>query len=147
MPTTTMTLPVTLTEPELLDRGQALAAERERFTASRAAAKAAATAAKDDMAEIEAEVDRLAGIVARKSEPRPVACEVRADYPRGVMETIRLDTGEIAYSRSLTETERQAWLFPGPVPTGPAEAAAVTVEVPGEESVAVENPRRKRVAH
>jgi hypothetical protein len=106
-------LPVRLTHDELIERGNALALERQRYNELEMAAKNAAKKAKDDLAEIDAEIDRLAGIVRAKAEPRPVRCKTARDFERGVVETMRLDTGEIVDSRVMTEQERQVRMWPG----------------------------------
>lgn len=59
------------------------------------------------MAELEARRDRLMSVVTRGEEIRPVETEDIASYATGKMTRIRLDTGEILYERSLTDSERQ----------------------------------------
>jgi hypothetical protein len=112
MRTVTMTLPCRLTDAELLERGEALALGRgERNTRALEAKKVAADF-KAAIEEMDAEVDRLAGIVRERAEPRPVICDLRADMERGVMETWRTDTGELVNSRVLEPQERNLELFP-----------------------------------
>lgn len=112
MPKTfTRTLPVRLTERELLDRGESLALERFARNHCDAQRKAAAAGFKEQLEVFEAEIDRLAGIVREKAEPRPVACRNVRDMNRGVIEVVRTDTGEIVESRVMTEMERQTRMF------------------------------------
>lgn len=110
--TLTLTLPVNLTQRELLERGEALALGRVSRNETASAAKAKAGEFKAQLEELDAEVDRLAGIVRDKAEPRPVVCELRPDMQRGVMETWRTDTGELVSSRVLEPHERNLELFP-----------------------------------
>lgn len=124
--TTLETLPVRLTKSELLERGNSLALAREHYTRQRGEAKAAAAVAKADLEEIEGEVDRLAGIVRAKAEPRPVETRVVRDYERGVVDTVRLDTGELVRTRAMTEQERQIRIFDD-------GEEVVTVEAPQEQ--------------
>jgi len=109
--TFTRTLPVLLTDRELLDRGEALALERFARNHCDADRKAAAAGFKEQLEVFEAEIDRLAGIVREKAEPRPVECKNVRDLDRGVIEVTRLDTGEIVESRVMTEQERQVRMF------------------------------------
>lgn len=153
----TLDLPCRLTEAELIDRGQSLAATREQYRDVQQAAKDAAKEFRDRLATIEAELDRLAEIVRERHEPRPVRCELRPDYQRGVVDTVRLDTGEVASSRALTEAERQGWL-PGAQSEAARELAvaverftdlpegvdSMTITTPGQEPVVIENKRQRR---
>lgn len=112
MPKTfTRTLPVRLTQAELLERGEALALERFARNHCDADRKATATAFKEQLEVFEAEIDRLAGIVREKAEPRPVECRSLRDQARGVVEVMRIDTAEIVESRVMTDLERQTRIF------------------------------------
>ncbi len=110
--TLTLTLPVTLTQHELLERGEALALGRVARNETALAAKAKAGEYKQQLEALDEEVDRLAAIVRDKAEPRPVVCELRPDLDRGVMETRRTDTGELVSTRVLEAHERNLELFP-----------------------------------
>jgi hypothetical protein len=105
------TLPVTLTHPELLARGEALALERWERNQVDAARKASGAGFRERLEDHDAEIDRLAGIVRDKAEPRPVECKSVRDQGRGVIEVTRLDTGEIVESRVMSELERQTRIF------------------------------------
>lgn len=124
MPKTfTRTLPVLLTDRELLDRGESLALERFARNHCDAQRKAAAAGFKEQLEVFEAEIDRLAGIVREKAEPRPVECRNVRDVARGVVEVMRIDTAEIVESRVMTDLERQTRIFE-PDEQEPAQEAA-----------------------
>lgn len=112
MRTVSVALPCRLTEAELLERGEALAIERDERNKLVAVAKATAADYKQRIESRDSEVDRLAMIVRDKAETRPVVCELRRDMERGVMETWRTDTGELVATRVLESHERNLELFP-----------------------------------
>lgn len=105
------TLPVTLTRDELLERGEALALMRGKRNGIAYDQKASNADFKEKLEDADTEIDRLAGIVRSKSEPRPVDCTARRDMQRYVIDTIRLDTGEVIETRTMTEQERQLKVF------------------------------------
>lgn len=110
--TLTLTLPVKLTQHELLERGEALALGRVARNETALAAKAKAGEYKQQLEALDEEVDRLAGIVRDKAEPRPVVCELHLNLDQGTMETRRTDTGELVSARVLLDHERNLELFP-----------------------------------
>lgn len=117
MKTFTRTLPVELTQAELLDRGEALALGRGSRNEWESDRKETAARYRERLDLLDAEIDRLAGIVREKAEPRPVECRSVRDIERGVVEVVRTDTGEIVESRVMTEMERQTRMFdPDEVP-------------------------------
>lgn len=118
MRTVSVALPCRLTEAELLERGEALAIERDERNKLVAVAKATAADYKQRIESRDSEVDRLAMIVRDKAETRPVVCELRRDMERGVMETWRTDTGELVATRVLESHERNLELFPDSTLTG-----------------------------
>lgn len=110
-------LPVHLTDDELLKKGtdlatavQDIATEENRQADIKASMKAR-------LAEIEARRTQLAIAVSRKEEHRDVEVDIWHDYQRLVVEEIRRDTGEVIHRRVMSEDERQAEL--------PMEAASV----------------------
>jgi hypothetical protein len=109
--THTRTLPVRLTQAELLERGKALALVRQDCNHIESDMKLTVRAFKDRIEIREAEIDRLAEIVDLEAEPRPVECRNVRDMNRGVIEVVRTDTGEIVESRVMTELERQTRMF------------------------------------
>lgn len=60
---------------------------------------------------IEAERGALSKVVGSGAEFRMVKCELRADFTRNVVLTIRRDTGKVIAERALTSDERQKALF------------------------------------
>lgn len=105
------TLPVMLTRDELLERGEALALMRGKRNGIAYDQKASNADFKEKLEDADTEIDRLAGIVRSKSEPRPVDCTMRRDMQRFIIDTIRLDTGEVIETRTMTEQERQLKVF------------------------------------
>jgi hypothetical protein len=108
----TQHLPVRLTTDELLLRSDELAKTiRERDEAERNM-KAAQATAKRKIDTLELDIARLAEIVRDRQENRPVEVHEIKNWDRLTMDTIRLDTGEIVGSRSMSPSERNASLFP-----------------------------------
>jgi hypothetical protein len=108
----TLDLPVHLTERELLERGDALVKQfddLDKIEAALSEAKAEAKAAREP---VEESIRQLKIQIRTKKEPRPVECKLEPDFANGVMETIRLDTGEIVTARPLAPEERQESLLP-----------------------------------
>lgn len=106
------TLPVKLSTQELLDRGLSLALERKARVLRQEEGKREAAQAKAEIESHDAEIDRLAAILRDRAEPRPVQCRLQRDLARFVVETVRLDTGELVESRPMAEEERQTDLWP-----------------------------------
>ena len=65
---------------------------------------------KETLDRLEAERDRLAGIVALGAEKREVECVVQADYTTNKAYTMRMDTGEVIDERALKADELQIGL-------------------------------------
>lgn len=101
------TLPVKLTDEERASRAIELAQVAEALEALELAEAARRKDAKEAIAGLAAESKRLRRVVIRNEEPRAVPCEDVADFARGVVETIRLDTGDMVDSRDLRPDERQ----------------------------------------
>lgn len=102
----TQSLPVRLTTDELLLRSDELAQKiRERDDAERAMKSAQATA-KRKIDTLELDITRLAEVVRDRQEDRPVEVREIKNWDRLTMDTIRLDTGEIVGSRSMSRSER-----------------------------------------
>lgn len=104
---TSRSLRVELSEEELGRKAQALAAElhaldelRERHKAERAAMKEAEG--------LQADAVKILGVDVRtRSELRDVECEWIADFPRGLVELVRLDTDEVVAERPIEPRDRQ----------------------------------------
>lgn len=103
----TMEFYVTLDAEELADRKDRFIAQDKLVGEMEDREKARAKAAKQEISAAEAEKDRLRRIIDSGEESRPVTCEDRADWTRGIIETFRLDTGSVVGSRVMTEVERQ----------------------------------------
>jgi hypothetical protein len=110
--TTIRNLPVKLTEEELLKAGDELAkivqdigAEEDRQADRKAGMKAA-------LAILEGRRTQVAIKISRREEFRGVRVDVYMDIPRGIVQEIRQDTGEVITTRQMTDTERQL-----PLPT------------------------------
>lgn len=116
--TLTLELPVPLTLEERASFGDQLATLHgleEDELAEQAQEKAAM---KERLLSIANRRHKLAGLLRRGSENRPVKVEVVADYEAGVARGIRVDTGEVLTTRALRDEERQ-------MPLSPEVAAAV----------------------
>lgn len=132
----------TLTEPELAeraDRAARLQYDADKITSE---AKLASKAAKDRVEKIEAERRLLLSEVRTKQGYKAVECIAKADYARGLLETVRLDTGEVIRSRKLTPEERQKKMFPGDEVGGGAkkDAAAEPAATKGKRAKAEAAP-------
>lgn len=119
----TQSLPVRLTTDELLLRSDELAKTiRERDETERAM-KSAQGAAKRKIDQLELDITRLAEVVRDRQENRPVEVREIKNWDRLTMDTIRLDTGEVVGSRSMSRSERNDEL-PFAADDAPAAAAA-----------------------
>lgn len=103
-----------LTEEELRDRGQKLAATRLEIDRLTVEVKVVASEFKDQLKGLGQESRRLAKAVKAGSEDRDVKCEQVLDFVDGTYSVQRLDTGECMDTRPLTDGERQLQI-PGAV--------------------------------
>lgn len=106
----TRTLPVTLTDSELLERGDQLARAHQAVTDEEARQKTEKERMKDALGELEGAVRRLARIVRDKAEDRDVECRIVHDYLANAVQVVREDTGEVIESRAMSDHERQLGL-------------------------------------
>lgn len=74
--------------------------------------------AKKEIQTVQTTIGTLSRQVRERAEYRDVECWWHRDEPEKVMALVRKDTGEIVWSRPLTERELQVQLFPV---TEPAE--------------------------
>jgi hypothetical protein len=98
-------LPVKLTEQEILNKADMLAKslrERDSLDEKR---KSQAKTAKDEIDRADLEISKLARTVESGFEDRPIECRWERDDARSAMNLIRLDTGELVSSRSMTSAE------------------------------------------
>lgn len=141
----TQSLPVRLTTDELLMRSDELAKKiHERDSAEREM-KSAQGAAKRKIDVLELEIGRLAEVVRDRQEDRPVEVRELKNWARLTMDTVRLDTGEIVGSRSMSRSERNDELpfaaddaplkaeEPAPAPEQPAPEPAAAPEGPSSD--------------
>lgn len=104
---TTQRLPVQLTDEELLDRSTALVDNIQK-TAALEEEKKSVDADFKGKIKARAEVSRkLTEIISNRTEDREVECEVKKDFERGTVTTVRMDTGEVVETRPITADERQ----------------------------------------
>lgn len=111
MPMKTMVLPVRLTADELAARHEELARAVDARDIHVAAAKSAATRAKNEVEKLEADIQRLKRICLDHAEGRPVETREEKNHERLTIDLIRLDTYEVVQSRGMTEHERNGDLF------------------------------------
>lgn len=109
---TTMSLPVKLSEQELLIKGNELSKLLQDLETVEAQKKTANAGFKDEIDKLTEQISGLATIVREKKEYREVEVEERKNMDRMIMETIRLDTGEVVSYRELKGHERNLGLFP-----------------------------------
>lgn len=105
-------LPVKLTDEELLKVGGQLAATVQEGRQADLKAQMKAR-----LAELEGRRTNLAYTISRKEEYRDVEVDIFSDYQRGVVEDIRRDSGEVLITRVMTEHERQQQLPMEPTQT------------------------------
>ncbi len=111
-------LPVRLTEEEIIARGAEMAdAEAKLDAAERGldeqieSARAGRKIAEERIAEARREVRRLGKIVREGREDRLVDVTEQLDVAASAVHTVRLDTGEIVRTRSMNEADRQRSMF------------------------------------
>jgi hypothetical protein len=109
----TRNLPVKLTQTELRERGDSLAAVIQDLNAEENKQVDVKAQMKARLAELDARKTQLAISISRREEYRDVAVDVLHDFGRKIVESVRQDTGETITSRPMTEAERQQ---PLPIP-------------------------------
>lgn len=115
-----MMLPVRLTPDELLERGSALAHQRQVSVDHEMHAADIKKRLKERTEEISMETGRLAAIIRTKQEPREVTVEVRLAKRKGWVDEVRLDTGEVIHTRQMTGDESQTDMLEMPFDAVPA---------------------------
>lgn len=100
-------LPCALSEAEKALRADELAREVKRHGEIELAKKAAAEAHAKELKESDRRIGELAEQVRTGVEPREVECQEVVRFARNLVETIRLDTGEVVSSRAMRPEERQ----------------------------------------
>lgn len=104
-------LPCVLTDAELLDFGQQIAAKKQELDNHVEQTKATAKTMAARKAELEARVNEIALALRTKKEMRDVGYREEADFATGLAVTIRDDTNATLHTRPLTPDERQERLF------------------------------------
>lgn len=97
-----------LSDAEVQQRGQDAARLLMQIDQLDEEKRAAAADYKEQIKAKETELRKLGREIRERAEHRDVPCVTRPNAAAGVMETIRLDTGELVRSRPLTHEERQA---------------------------------------
>lgn len=100
-------LPVKLTETELRERGDSLAAVIQDLNAEENRQVDMKTQMKARITELDAKQTQLAITISRREEYRDVTCDVWHDYDKLKVETVRRDTGETIHARGMTQEEMQ----------------------------------------
>lgn len=100
-------LKVLLTPEEVADRADRAAQHLQDRDAKVEEHKAASKHAKAVVEAIEGEMRRLSHEVRTRSTYKPVDCERRYVYDKGIYQEVRLDTGEVIVQRKLTAEEAQ----------------------------------------
>lgn len=114
-------LPVVLTDIELLDLGQKLAEKHREARAEEDDQKESKSAMKERLEGIENEISRLAGLIRERREYRNVEVHEMKDFTRGMVDTLRNDTGELVRTRPMTSEDRTVSLFADAAATTPTE--------------------------
>ena len=109
-------LRVPLTDDEHRAKGQALAAQHEAVVLLEQQHKAAKAEMRDAESDAKAVLAALAWDVRTQSETRSIECEEIADYSKGTVDVVRLDTGAVVDTRPLSDAERQRTIVPDPTP-------------------------------
>lgn len=99
-------LPVSLTPDEVRERGEMLARELESLANLEATQAGQRKEMKEELEEKSGQVSSIARVVRDRIEYRPVECECRLNMALGLVEEVRLDTGEILKSRSFQEADK-----------------------------------------
>lgn len=124
-------LPVPLTRDELLDRGQQLAQVDSDLRAHNEFAESTKKDLKAKEQQFASEAARLANIVRTKKEPRQVKTQSIARWEQNIVDTIRIDTGDVIRNRPLEPHERQDILDLNQTPAvDPTAATGTQGEVP-----------------
>lgn len=142
-------LPCVLTDAELLDFGQKIAAVKQELDNHVEQTKATAKTMGARKAELEARVNEIAVCLRTKKEIRDVSYREEADFKAGLALTIRDDTNQTLASRPLTPDERQERLFgegatektiPDKLPEPPPEVSGDDNKVVGFKGKGKEKP-------
>lgn len=107
----TRTLPVQLTQYELVAKAKELSTKWDEARDAESRKKIAAAECKAELDRLSSEISELAGMLRTGKEPREVEIREVRDEASRTIDTMRLDTGEIVSSRAMTIHELQRPLF------------------------------------
>jgi hypothetical protein len=100
-------LPVTLTEMELLQKAKELAKLQQDKTSAEEQAKSAAATFKDKIAGAQSNINILSRDISNGYEYRDVDCYWEMDYKTRKKNLIRTDTGEVVKTEEISASEMQ----------------------------------------
>ena len=100
-----------LTPEEIKDYGDRLARKCSEIDEIEDQKKAIMSDLKSRIDSANTEKSSLARKIQNKYEFRDVPCEIRKDYGLKLVQSVRLDTGEVINERTMTADELQAGLF------------------------------------
>lgn len=100
-------LPCALSEAEKALRADELAREVDRHGNIELAKRAAAKLYAKDLEECDRRIGELAEQVRTGVEQRDVECQEVVRFARNLVETVRVDTGEVVSARAMRPEERQ----------------------------------------
>lgn len=103
-------LPVPLTTPEKVEYGRNLAHLHSDYTKLEIDKKASADTFKYSLEALDGRISHLAGVIRAGEEDRQVECRWRYLFETNSKELIRMDTGEIVETATITAEERQLML-------------------------------------
>jgi hypothetical protein len=124
----TTLLPVTLTQEEFDTKAHSLSILCKTINVEKDRAKEQAKANKDRIDLMETERMNLATVVRDRAEERQVECEDRYNFRERMVESVRLDTGEITGTRAMNISEYQEEMDLHATPTENAVAFKKTAE-------------------
>lgn len=103
-------LPVALTQEELLEKSQELAKDQLDIKDTEARAKDVAADFKAIIAKLDATIGILSRAITNGYEYREVECEWQYNYKTGIKTLTRLDTGKTVKEEIISDHERQIGL-------------------------------------
>lgn len=108
----TESLSCTLTPDEIRERGERAATIQHERDVLESRRQASNKALKLEIDDADMDIRRLLGEVRTRCTDRLVEVIDRRNDDELTIETVRIDTGEVARSRPMTANERQVKLFP-----------------------------------
>ncbi len=106
----TLSLPVTLTTKEILERKDSLLQMLDRLDSAKEDAKAGADKHKSIVKGFEAGIVKARGSLRSKTEKRPVVCDEHLDWGKQTVTVFRCDTSDRVHEREMTPKEKQVSL-------------------------------------